>query len=198
MKDINLENSALIVVDMQNDFLPGGSLEVPNSDTIIPIINEYIEFFEKHQSLIVFTRDWHPENHISFKENGGIWPRHCIQNTKGAEIHSEIYIPKESLIISKAFEPTIEAYSGFQNTNLHEELQRRNIKNLYICGVATDYCVLNTVIDALEKGYKVYLLVDAIKGVDIKPNDSEEAIKKMISKGAELLVFDELLSVSIK
>lgn len=192
MKNISLDNSALIVVDMQNDFLPGGSLEVPNSDTIIPIINEYIRFFEKWGKLVVFTRDWHPENHISFKENGGIWPKHCIQNTQGANFHPDLYIPKESLIISKAYEPNIEAYSGFENTNLHQELQNRNIKNLYVCGVATDYCVLNTVLSALDLKYKVYLLVDAIRGVDLKPNDSEEAIKTMISKGAEILVLDEL------
>ncbi|MFN3995157.1 MAG: bifunctional nicotinamidase/pyrazinamidase [bacterium] len=193
MKNINLDDSALIVVDMQNDFLPGGSLEVPNSDTIIPIINEYIKFFEKKGKVVVFTRDWHPENHVSFKENGGIWPKHCVQNTKGAEFHPDMYIPKESIIISKAYEPNIEAYSGFENTNLHQELQNRNIKNVYVCGVATDYCVLNTVLSAVELGYKVYLLIDAIKGVDLKPNDSEEAIKTMISKGVEILVLDELL-----
>ena len=196
MKELDLKNSALIVVDMQNDFLPGGSLEVPNSDTIIPVINEYIKFFEKEGALVVYTRDWHPENHISFKENGGIWPKHCVQNTKGAEFHKDVYLPKDYLIISKAFEPNIEAYSAFENTNLHLELQKRNIKNLYVCGVATDYCVLQTVLSALELGYNVWLLVDAIKGVDINPNDSEEAIKKMINKGVELLVLDQLLQKS--
>ncbi len=193
MKNIEWQGSALIVVDMQNDFLPGGKLEVPNSDTIIPIINEYIKIFEKKGLPVVFTRDWHPENHISFKENGGIWPKHCVQNTEGAQIHKDIYIPNNSIIINKAFQSDMEAYSGFQNTDLDQKLKEMNVKNLFVCGVATDYCVLNTVLDALKLNYKVYLLIDAIKGVDVNPNDSEEAIKKMISNGAELLVFDEIV-----
>lgn len=193
MKNIEWQGSALIVVDMQNDFLPGGKLEVPNSDTIIPIINEYIKIFEKKGLPVVFTRDWHPENHLSFKENGGIWPKHCVQNTEGVQINKDIYIPNNSVIINKAFQSDMEAYSGFQNTDLDQKLKEMNVKNLFVCGVATDYCVLNTVLDAIKLNYKVYLLIDAIKGVDVNPNDSEEAIKKMISNGVELLVFDEIV-----
>lgn len=193
VKDINITNSALVVVDIQNDFLPGGALEVPNSDTIISVINEYIKFFEDKKLPVVYTRDWHPEDHISFKENGGIWPKHCVQNTKGAEFYPNLHIVKNPIIISKAFEKDFEAYSGFQGTDLHSKLQEMHINTLFVCGVATDYCVLNTVLDALKLGYKVFLLIDAIRGVDINSSDSEEAIKKMINNGAELLVLDEFL-----
>lgn len=192
MKDIKISNSALIVVDMQNDFLPGGSLAIPNADTIIPVINEYIRFFETQGLPVVYTRDWHPEDHLSFKENGGQWPKHCVQNTPGAEFHHNLYFPKNYIIISKAYEPQLEAYSGFQSTDLDQKLKDMNIENLFVCGVATDYCVFHTVMDAIRLGYKVYLLVDAIRGVDLNPNDSEEAIKKMINSGVELIVFEEL------
>ncbi|MCS7164890.1 MAG: bifunctional nicotinamidase/pyrazinamidase [Candidatus Calescibacterium sp.] len=192
MKDIKISNSALIVVDMQNDFLPGGSLAIPNADTIIPVINEYIRFFETQGLPVVYTRDWHPEDHLSFKENGGQWPRHCVQNTPGSEFHHNLYFPKNYIIISKAYEPQLEAYSGFQSTDLDQKLKDMNIENLFVCGVATDYCVFHTVMDAIRLGYKVYLLVDAIRGVDLNPNDSEEAIKKMINAGVELIVFEEL------
>ncbi|MEN3015484.1 MAG: bifunctional nicotinamidase/pyrazinamidase [bacterium] len=196
MRIEKLENACLIVVDMQNDFLPGGALEVPNSDTIIPIINEYIKLFTEKKMLVVYTRDWHPEDHISFRENGGIWPRHCVQNTFGAQIHPSIIIPRSNyLMISKAYQKDLEAYSGFYQTELHQKLQEMNIKNLYVCGVATEYCVKNTVLDALKLGYRVFLLVDAIKGVDLKPNDSEEAIKEMVNAGSELVVLEELLQL---
>ncbi|MCS6954929.1 MAG: isochorismatase family protein, partial [Candidatus Calescibacterium sp.] len=158
MKNVDLSNSALVVIDMQNDFLPGGSLEIPNSDTIIPVVNEYIKFFEGRGLTVVYTRDWHPENHISFRENGGRWPKHCVQNTRGSEFHPHVYLPKNYLVISKAFYPDLEAYSGFQDTELNQKLNEMGIKNLFVCGVATDYCVLNTVLDAINLGYKVFLL----------------------------------------
>jgi len=195
MKSLDLNNAALIVVDMQVDFLPGGALEVPNSDTIIPIINEYVRFFESKNLPIFYSRDWHPEDHCSFKENGGTWPKHCVQNTKGAEFHPDLYISNKAFIISKGFEKDKEAYSAFQNTDLNEKLKQFKVENVFVCGVATDYCVLHTVLDALKNGYKTFLLVDAIKGVDLNVNDSEEAIKKMVHAGAEIVVIDELLQI---
>ena len=191
MEEILTKNSALIVVDMQNDFI-NGSLAVPNADTIIPVVNEYIKLFEKNNLMVVFTRDWHPENHCSFKENGGIWPKHCVQNTTGAEFHKDLYIPKNSYIISKAFLPDLEAYSAFEKTELDDLLKKNNINTVFVCGLATDYCVKQTVLSALKLGYKVYLLVDAIKGVDLNNFDSEKAINEMISNGAKVIVFDEL------
>ena len=193
MEEILTKNSALIVVDMQNDFI-NGALAVPNADTIIPIVNEYIKLFEKNNLMIVFTRDWHPENHCSFKENGGIWPKHCVQNTFGAEFHKDLYMPTNKYIISKAFLPDLEAYSAFEKTELDDLLKKNNIDTVFVCGLATDYCVKQTVLSALKLGYKTYLLVDAIKGVDLNNFDSEKAINEMIADKAKVIVFDELLN----
>lgn len=193
MENFLSKNSALIVVDMQNDFI-NGFLSVTNADTIIPVINEYIKLFEKNNLMVVFTRDWHPENHCSFRENGGIWPIHCVQNTYGAEFHKDLYIPINKYIISKAFLPDLEAYSGFEKTELHDLFKKNNIDTVFICGLATDYCVKQTVLSALKLGYKTYLLVDAIKGVDLNNFDSEKAINEMISNGAKAIVLDELLN----
>ncbi|MCX7870757.1 MAG: bifunctional nicotinamidase/pyrazinamidase [bacterium] len=193
MEEILTKNSALIVVDMQNDFI-NGALAVPNADTIIPIVNEYIKLFEKNNLMIVFTRDWHPENHCSFKENGGIWPKHCVQNTYGAEFHKDLYMPTNKYIISKAFLPDLEAYSAFEKTELDDLLKKNNIDTVFVCGLATDYCVKQTVLSALKLGYKTYLLVDAIKGVDLNNFDSEKAINEMIANKAKVVVFDELLN----
>lgn len=193
MEEILTKNSALIVVDMQNDFI-NGALAVPNADTIIPIVNEYIKLFEKNNLMIVFTRDWHPENHCSFKENEGIWPKHCVQNTYGAEFHKDLYMPTNKYIISKAFLPDLEAYSAFEKTELDDLLKKNNIDTVFVCGLATDYCVKQTVLSALKLGYKTYLLVDAIKGVDLNNFDSEKAINEMIANKAKVVVFDELLN----
>lgn len=171
---------ALIIVDMQKDFMPGGTLPVPNGDMIIPRIEEYIELFKKRNALIVATRDWHPENHISFKEYGGLWPKHCIQNTEGAEF--VVKLPKDAIIISKADRPDREAYSGFEGTNLEKILKGKGVKRVYICGVATEYCVRATALDALKLGFEVVLLRDAVKG--IKPEDEKRAIKELMERGA--------------
>ncbi|MEM3151578.1 MAG: isochorismatase family protein, partial [Candidatus Bathyarchaeia archaeon] len=142
------KESALIIVDVQNDFLPGGALPVPNGDKVIPILNKYIELFNKVGAAIFATRDWHPPNHISFKTQGGIWPPHCIQNSKGAEFASNLKLPKNVNIISKAVNPNMEAYSGFEGTDLALKLKELGVKKVFIGGLATDYCVKNTVLDA--------------------------------------------------
>jgi len=175
---------ALIIVDVQNDFCPSGSLAVPEGDKVVPILNQYILKFSEKKLLIVATRDWHPKNHISFKEYGGVWPPHCIQNTWGAQFHPELKLPKDTIIISKADKPDLEAYSGFQGTNLKRILEERKVKRIFVGGLATDYCVKNTVLDGLKEGYEVYLLIDAIKGVEVNLGDSERAVKEMESKGA--------------
>ncbi|MGB9727668.1 MAG: bifunctional nicotinamidase/pyrazinamidase [Nitrososphaeria archaeon] len=186
-------NDALVIVDVQNDFCPGGTLAVPDGDQIVPIINKYIEKFVSKNAIVVATRDWHPRNHVSFKEYGGLWPVHCVQNSWGAEFHHMLKLPRNAIIVSKAYEPNFEAYSGFQGTELDKILKERNVKRLFICGLATDYCVKATVLDALKLGYEVYLLVDAIKGVNIRPKDSEEAINEMVKAKARLLKFEQLV-----
>jgi nicotinamidase/pyrazinamidase len=185
MEKIKIDaESALIIVDIQNDFLPGGALPVPKGDEVIPVINKYIELFSKVKAPIFATRDWHPLNHISFKTQGGPWPPHCIQNSKGAEFASELKLPKNAIIISKAVNPNAEAYSGFEGTELALKLKELGIKKVFIGGLATDYCVKNTVLDALKNGFKTFFLEDASRGVNLKPEDSENAIKEMINKGA--------------
>jgi len=186
------EKDALIIVDLQNDFCPGGALAVPEGDKIVPVLNAYIERFSNSKSIIVATRDWHPENHISFAEQGGIWPKHCVQNTKGAEFHPDLKLPSDSIIVSKATEPDKEAYSGFDGTNLDKLLKGKGVTRLFVGGLATDYCVRATVLDALRLGFCVFLLLDAIKGVNVQPEDSERAIVEMLEKGAIGIVFEEI------
>jgi len=177
---------------LQNDFCPGGALAVPEGDKIVPVLNAYIERFSNSKSIIVATRDWHPENHISFAEQGGIWPKHCVQNTKGAEFHPDLKLPSDSIIVSKATEPEKEAYSGFDGTNLDKLLKGKGVTRLFVGGLATDYCVRATVLDALRLGFCVFLLLDAIKGVNVQPEDSERAIVEMLEKGAIGIVFEEI------
>lgn len=176
---------ALIVVDMQNDFLPGGSLAVPQGDEVIPMLNGYISAFKEKNLPIIATRDWHPPDHCSFKAQGGIWPPHCVRGTKGAEFAPDLQLPEDVLIISKATAQEPDAYSGFDGTDLHDRLQASGIKRLFIGGLATDYCVLNTVKDALSLDYEVYLLVDAIRAVNVNPDDDEKAGQEMIRLGAK-------------
>lgn len=178
------DNSALIVVDVQNDFCPGGALSVPEGDMVVPVLNICIKKFIEKGLPVYFTRDWHPENHTSFKSRGGIWPPHCVQNTDGARFHTGLLIPHEATIISKGTDPGRDAYSGFQGTDLHSQLKKRDIKRLFVGGLATDYCVKSTVLDGLKAGFEVILLSDASKGVDVKPGDSQRAIDEMLREGA--------------
>lgn len=190
---ISLEASALIIVDVQNDFCPNGALPVPEGDKIIPNLNIYIRRFSTLKRPVFVTRDWHPPDHISFRLRGGPWPPHCVQNTWGAELHKDLRLPKNTIIVSKAYERDKEAYSGFQGTDLAERLRALGIKRLFIGGLATDYCVKNTVLDALKEGFEAYLLEDAIKGIDAQPGDSEKAIKEMVEKGAKLVRLSDLV-----
>lgn len=192
---VNPDFDALIVVDMQNDFIDG-TLKVPNADSIIPVVNEYIRKFEYVGAPIFFTRDWHPENHISFRENGGLWPRHCVMNTHGAMIHRDIYVPSDNrFFINKGVDPDFDAYSGFQGTVLDSLLRERGIRRVFVCGVATDYCVKNTVIGALNLGYQAFVLIDAIMGVDVKKGDSEIALNYMMSRGAIALTIEYCICI---
>lgn len=185
--------SALIVVDVQNDFCPGRVLPVPSGNEVVSPLNYYIKKFKEAEAPIYATRDWHPPNHISFKTRGGMWPPHCVQNTKGAEFHHDLKLPPETKVISKASDPDREAYSGFKGTDLKEELKRRGIERVFVGGLATDYCVRSTVLDALKLGFEVVLLEDAIRGVDVKPGDSDRAIEEMMKEGAKKAVLSKVL-----
>ena len=185
-------DDALIIVDVQNDFLPGGSLAVPRGDEVVPVLNRYIHAFEEKELPIFATRDWHPVNHCSFKAYGGTWPPHCVQGSKGAEFAPGLQLPKDAMIISKDTNPAENTYSGFANTDLHDRIQALGAKRLFVGGLATDYCVLNTVKDALSLGYEVYLMEDAIRAVNVHSGDGKEAIEEMVRLGAKLIKVENI------
>jgi nicotinamidase/pyrazinamidase len=189
------KHTALVVVDVQKDFCPGGALAVHEGDKVIPVLNKYIEKFRKVGAPIIFTRDWHPPDHSSFKAQGGPWPSHCIQNSDGAKFHPNLSIPLEGEIASKA-DKKDEAYSFFQGTDLAAKLQQRGIKRLLVGGLATDYCVKETVLDGLKQGFEVYHLDDASRGVEVNPGDSERALKEMLAKGAKRITLEEVAEKS--
>jgi len=186
-------SDALIVVDMQVDFMPGGALPVPGGDEVVDRVNEYVELFTRAGATVVFTRDWHPPNHVSFKTRGGPWPPHCVQGTPGASFHPKLRVPTDALIVSKATDPDREAYSGFEGTELDAELRRRGVRRVFVCGVATDYCVKATALDAARLGYQVFLLADAVRGVNVPPNSVQRAIEEMLDAGVVLIEIGELL-----
>ena len=180
------KNSALILVHVQNDFCPGGALPVPEGDSIIPLINDYIGLFKGEGLPVIATRDWHPPNHCSFKEQGGMWPVHCVQGSRGAQFRAELYIPNGSLIISGATNPKKEGYSTFDGTSLNDHLEDMGTKTLYMVGLATDYCVKQTVLDGCKLGYRLVVLEDAVRGVNLQPDDSQNALQVMVGAGALL------------
>ncbi len=183
-------NDALIIVDVQKDFLPGGALAIEGGDQIIPRLNRYVEKFRKKSLPIVATRDWHPPNHCSFISQGGPWPPHCVAGTPGAQFADGLQLPPEAIIISKATDPDQEAYSGFQLTDLEEKLRQMGVRRLFIGGLATDYCVLNTVRDALQRGFEVILLTDAIRAVNANPGDEIKALEEMRRLGTQFTHLD--------
>lgn len=186
------KESALVIVDVQNDFLPGGALPVPKGDEVIPALNRYIGVFAKVGAPIFATRDWHPPDHVSFKSRGGPWPPHCVQGTRGAEFHPSLALPKDTIIISKASSPSAEAYSGFEGTRLGEKLKELGVKKVFVGGLATDYCVKNTVLDALKLGFETFFLEDASRGIDLKPGDVKKAIEEMVKGGAAKIKLQDL------
>ena len=175
---------ALLIVDVQNDFLPGGAFAVKGGDEILPVLHGYIDLFHWHGLPIFLSQDWHPPNHCSFREQGGPWPIHCVAGSTGALSPPSFPIPETATIIQKATVPDHDVYSAFQDTPLHEHLQAAGIRKLFIGGLATDYCVLNTVRDARVLGYHVCLLTDAIKAVNAAEEDGRKAEEAMIRLGA--------------
>ncbi len=182
-----MSKQALVIVDLQNDFCPGGSLAVPDGDQIVPVVNDLIEKFSRVGLPIFATRDWHPDNHVSFQAQGGPWPPHCIQNTPGARFHPDLRLPDNATIISKADSPDRDAYSGFEGTDLAALLKEAGVDQIIVCGLATDYCVKATVLDGLKAGLAVTVVEDAIRGVDVQPGDSQTALDELQATGAMLV-----------
>jgi nicotinamidase/pyrazinamidase len=189
---IDPARDVLIIVDLQNDFCPGGALAVPDGHEIIPLINPLL----RHRWFSVATKDWHPADHCSFTHQGGPWPPHCVQQTSGAELHPALETTSIQLVIAKGAQRDKEAYSGFQDTELTKILRERGVKRIVLCGLATDYCVRATALDALREGFEVVVLEDAIRGVDVMPGDCQRALEELRQRGAQLvasadLTFDE-------
>jgi nicotinamidase/pyrazinamidase len=183
--------SALLVVDVQIDFCMGGSLAVPASDAIIPVINRYIEIFRSVGVPVFATRDWHPPVTRHFREFGGLWPPHCVAGSAGARFHPGLKLPEDVVVVSKGMNPDRDDYSTFQaalesGEPLRDHLADMGVTKLYICGLATDYCVRETSLDALKAGLSVIVLADAVKGVDIHAGDSDRALAEIARLGGKI------------
>lgn len=196
-----MPESALLIVDVQNDFCIGGALAVPAGHTVIETINDYLRHFASRGGRIIASRDWHPPVTRHFQAYGGVWPVHCVSGTRGAEFHPDLRLPPEVLIVSKGEDPNEDSYSAFQaklpdGRRLEEALRAEHIERLYIGGLATDYCVLQTVLDALRQGHPATVLLDASRGVNVQPGDAEKALAEMVSAGAEVTTLKRLAGTS--
>jgi nicotinamidase/pyrazinamidase len=185
-------HDALIVVDVQVDFLPGGRLAVPDGDAVVPVLNRYLAAFAARGLPVYATRDWHPADHCSFRARGGPWPPHCIADSPGARFAAGLALPPATTVVSKATTADTDAYSGFEGTDLDARLRTAGVRRVLVGGLATDYCVLNTVRDARRLGYEVCLLRDAIRAVNVQPDDGARAETEMQRLGARPLTLDAL------
>jgi nicotinamidase/pyrazinamidase len=175
---------ALVIVDFQNDFTPGGALAVPDGDQVAARLNELAASGD--YDLVVATRDWHPPDHGSFTAQGGIWPEHCVAGTTGAELHPDLDAARVDVLVDKGRDPGTEGYSGFDGTDLAAILRDRGIDKVTVAGLATDYCVRATALDALREGFAVTLDTAASRGIDVQPGDVERALDEVRAAGGEV------------
>jgi nicotinamidase/pyrazinamidase len=193
MSAIHLDQGdALLVIDMQVDFLPGGALGVAGGHETAAPINHLIELFQAQGLPVFASRDWHPKDHCSFAAQGGPWPPHCVAGSPGAEFAAELALPDDAVVISKAATAAVDAYSAFAGTELSSQLRAREITRVTVCGLATDYCVLNTVSDALEEGFDTLIVPEAMRAVDVHPGDGSRAMDRMVARGAVPVRLGEL------
>ena len=186
-----MAKDALIIVDVQNDFCPGGALAVTDGDQVVAVLNRLIAEFERSGLPVIATRDWHPQRTTHFNTHGGTWPPHCVQDTKGAEFHADLALGTGAVIVSKGMAENADSYSGFdgidaRGVRLAELLRERAVERLVIVGLATDYCVKQTALDGLQKGFTVVVLEDAVRGVNLNPNDARQALDDMKRAGAAI------------
>ena len=186
------KKQALIVVDVQNDFCPGGTLAVAHGDEVVPPLNKLIDEFLERGDPVFKSRDWHPPTTKHFQAYGGTWPVHCVQNTPGAEFHPQLRDDPRIQIISKGLGDT-DCYSAFDETDLAKRLHEANVQEVIVGGLATDYCDKNTVISALGEGFQVKAVSDAMKPVDVNPGDGEKAISELSEAGAEIVPSKSLM-----
>jgi nicotinamidase/pyrazinamidase len=194
---IDARHDALVVVDVQNDFCPGGSLAVPDGDSVVPVLNRYAERFDARGAAIFASRDWHPSRTKHFAAYGGVWPPHCVQGTTGAALHPALVLPARTQVVSKGMDPEEDAYSCFQaraeqGGDFASLLAAREIQRLFVGGLATDYCVKATALDALRAGLTVVVLQDAVRAVDVTPGDGARALAELAAAGAVSARLDEV------
>jgi nicotinamidase/pyrazinamidase len=194
---IDPARDALVIVDVQNDFCPGGVLGVPGGDAVVPLLNEYARRFAAAGAPIFASRDWHPARTAHFKTYGGMWPPHCVQGTAGAEFHRDLALSPDVSIISKGMDPNEDAYSCFQAETgdgmpFAAALGEWGVGRLFVGGLATDYCVKSTVVDGVREGFEVVVLADAVAAVDLTPGDGAKALDEMRAAGATMIRLDEL------
>lgn len=186
------QTAALIVVDMQKDFCPGGALPVPDGDRIVPTLNRYLAEARTRGMPVYASRDWHPAVTTHFKEFGGEWPPHCVQGAEGAQFHADLHLPADAIVVAKGDDPSAPGYSAFEGhtangATLLDDLQSRHITRLYVTGVATDYCVKATALDGIRAGFDVRILRDAIAGIDLHPGDVDRALDELTRAGARVV-----------
>ncbi len=190
---------ALLVVDVQNDFCPGGALAVRKGDSVVSPLNRVIAWTEARGGTVYASRDWHPSDAAHFKPFGGIWPVHCVQHTPGARFHPDLQLPPDAIVVTKGDSPGSDGYSAFEGhiesgASLVHDVREKGVGRLYVGGLATDYCVRHSVLDALDTGLQVTVLTDAIAGVDLNPGDAARALEEMRLAGAVLSTTDEVVS----
>ena len=194
---IDPARDALVIVDVQNDFCPGGALGVPGGDAVVPVLNRYAERFVVAGAPVFASRDWHPAKTSHFKAYGGVWPPHCVQGTQGADFHPELRLPSDAAIVSKGMDPSEDAYSCFQAKTgdgipFTATLGELGVGRLFVGGLATDYCVKSTVLDGVHEGFEMVLLADAIAAVDLAPGDGAKALDEMRAAGAQMINLGDL------
>ena len=184
--------SALLVVDIQKDFCAGGALAAPGGDEIIPAVNRHIADARSRDMPVYATRDWHPPATSHFKEYGGVWPPHCVQGTQGAQFHRNLKLPPDAIVVNKGDDPERHGYSAFEGHTsvgkaLLDDLRDRHITRVYLTGIATDYCVRESALDALKAGLEVRVVADAIAGIDARPGDAQRALDEISAAGAQIV-----------
>ncbi len=189
--------TAILVVDVQRDFCPGGALAVSGGDRVVPVLNQILLAAHSRRIAIYATRDWHPSDSSHFLAGGGPWPVHCIAGSPGACFHADLGLPEDALIVNKGTTPKSDGYSAFEGcladgTPLADNLSHRGITNLVIGGLATDYCIRHSVLDAIRGGWRVTLVTDVIEAVELTPGDGKRALAEMRDAGADLLRSTEL------